>query len=192
MFMCDGLTFGYRDLLFESCCATVAQPRVGITGRNGSGKTTLLRLLDGQLKPQSGEVVVEGSTYLVDFDFERYSRFTARDIVALCEPLESFDATKADELAEGLQFSDYLDVPIGELSKGSAKKVGLIMGFMSTAHLLLLDEPFESIDSESNDAIIRILREMDRPVLIVSHDHDRLVRTVDALYEIRNRKLERL
>ncbi|MDO5094780.1 MAG: hypothetical protein Q4D79_15435, partial [Propionibacteriaceae bacterium] len=85
-----------------------------------------------------------------------------------------------------------LDVPIGELSKGSAKKVGLIMGFMSTAHLLLLDEPFESIDSESNDAIIRILCEMDRPVLIVSHDHDRLVRTVDALYEIRNRKLERL
>ncbi|MDO5094849.1 MAG: ATP-binding cassette domain-containing protein [Propionibacteriaceae bacterium] len=109
MFMCDGLTFGYRDLLFESCCATVTHPRVGITGRNGSGKTTLLRLLDGQLKPQSGEVVVEGATYLVDFDFERYARFAARDIVALCEPLKSFDATKTDELAERLQFSDYLE-----------------------------------------------------------------------------------
>lgn len=191
MFTFENLTFRYRDYLFEGFTDRIGDTRIGIVGKNGSGKTTLLRLLDRQIFPERGSVEVAGSTYLVDFDLRRYRHFTVDDMVALCRPLASFDATRAETIMDALQLTEYRHIPIGELSKGVTKKVSLLMGLMATTDVLLVDEPFESIDAESNENLISALRDDQRALVVVSHDQDHLQRCVDVVYRVEDRKLVR-
>lgn len=191
LFTFENLTFRYRDFLFEDYTDRIEQRALGIVGRNGSGKTTLLKLLDKQLVPQRGTVSTAGGTYLVDFDLRRYRHFTAADMVDLCRPLPSFDTTSADEVAERLQLLDYFSIPIGELSKGGAKKVSLLMGLLSTAPILLVDEPFESIDQESNQQLVALLADLDRGLVVVTHDEEHLGACVEAVYRVQDRRLVR-
>jgi uncharacterized ABC transporter ATP-binding protein MJ1023 len=189
VFTFDNLYFRYREYLFEGYTGELKERKVAITGRNGSGKTTLLRLMDGQLKPESGHIRVMGTTYMVDFDLSNYKNFSAADIIALCEPLRSFNTAPCRDLAEMLQFEEYLEIPVGELSKGSAKKVSLLLGFMSNADILLLDEPFESIDAVSNQAIIDWLKSADRGIVLVGHDIERVKQSVEQVFKIHERGL---
>lgn len=191
MFTFENLSFRYRDFLFEGYNDHISDPKIGIVGKNGSGKTTMLRLLDGQLHPQEGAVRVDGSTYLVDFELRRYRHFTIDDMIALCRPLASFDTSRVDALVAALELTDYLALPIGELSKGVTKKVSLLLGLMATSDVLLVDEPFESIDAESNANLIHTLRSADRGLVVVSHDVDHLRACVDVLYRVEGRKLVR-
>ena len=191
MFSFDDLSFRYRDYLFGGYSDVIADAKIGVIGKNGCGKTTLLRLLDQQLCPQAGRVEVGGTTYLVDFELRRYRSFTPADMIDLCRPLRSFDASRVDAHVRGLQLEDYLHIPIGELSKGTAKKVSLLMGLMSVADVLLVDEPFESIDAESNENLIHVLRDHRRGLVVVSHDLAHLERTVDVIYRVQDRRLVR-
>lgn len=191
MYTFDNLSFRYRDYLFEDFTHVIPEPRIGIVGRNGSGKTTLLRLFDQQIFPQSGRIEAAGSTYLVDFDLRRYRSFTIRDMVDLCRPLKSFDTSQAARFIGELLLDDYIDIPLGELSKGTAKKVSLLLGLMATADVLLVDEPYESIDAESNANLIEVMRRQERGLVVVSHDLDHLEATVDVVYRVDDRKLVR-
>ncbi len=191
MFTFENLSFRYRDYLFEDFSGTIPETQIGIVGRNGSGKTTLLRLLDRQLSPQGGSVTVAGSTYLVDFELRRYRNFHLSDLVSLCARLRSFDVARAPEYLRELNLDDYTDLPLGELSKGVTKKVALLLGLMSMATILLVDEPFESVDAESNENLIRVLRSQERGLVVVSHDLDHLRRSVDAVYRVENKSLVR-
>lgn len=187
----DDLSFRYRDYLFKEYSDRIGEDRIGIMGRNGTGKTTLLRLLDGRLAPERGALRVGGETYLVDYDLGRFKYFHARDLFHLCSTLESFDTSQVFAYAAHLGMDDYLDVPVGELSKGAGKKVSLIMGLCSRADILLLDEPFEGLDQESNSYLTTLLRTGDRKCIVVSHDEDELVRSVDVVYRVVDRALER-
>jgi ATPase subunit of ABC transporter with duplicated ATPase domains len=186
------MSFRYRDWVLREVSDSVCATKVGLVGPNGCGKTTLLRLIDGELTPQHGSIAVQGTTYMVGFDLTAYKSFWPDDIVDLCSHLASFDTSRADGLFDALHFAEYRHTPIGELSKGTAKKVSLLMGFMSTADLLLVDEPFESIDAESNDNVVRLLQERSGSHLIVSHDREVLRRCVDVVYTIADKELERL
>ncbi|SFV24021.1 NitT/TauT family transport system ATP-binding protein [Micrococcus terreus] len=187
----DDLSFRFRDYLFKDYSDRIVENRVGIVGRNGTGKTTLLKLVDGRLEPEHGALRVSGETYLVDYDLGRFKHFHARDLLSLCSVLESFDTRRALEYVEQLGMTDYLDVPVGELSKGTAKKVSLVMGLCSRAEILLLDEPFEGLDRQSNDYLTALLKTEDRRCIVVSHDLEELERSVEAVYAVTGRRLER-
>jgi ATPase subunit of ABC transporter with duplicated ATPase domains len=183
------MSFRYREWVFEAYSGSIEISKVGLVGKNGCGKTTLLKLLDRQLKPQKGRIRVAGSTYMVDFDLSSYKAFWPDDVVELCSHLSSFDTTQADHVIDYLGLGDYIKTPIGELSKGTVKKVALLMGFMSTADVLLVDEPFESIDQESNSHLVMMLRQRQGSHVIVSHDEGILRQCVDTVYTITDRKL---
>lgn len=190
MYRFEDMSFRYRDFIFRDFTGEIPLGKVGIVGKNGVGKTTLLRLLDQQLFPQQGVVAVSGSTYLVDFELRKYRSFHPSDLLDLCGPLASFDLAGADRLITALNLDDYLHTPIGELSKGVTKKVSLLLGLLSTADVLLIDEPFESIDQESNENLIGILRSLDRGLVVVSHDRGHLSRCVDAVYRVADGRLD--
>jgi ATPase subunit of ABC transporter with duplicated ATPase domains len=185
------LSFRYRDYIFRDYTRTIPEAKIGIVGPNGVGKTTLLKLLDRQLTPERGECRVEGATYLVDFNLAKYRNFYVDDLLNLAGRLESFDLDGVAGLLAALHLDDYRQIPLGELSKGVQKKTSLLLGLLSTADILLVDEPFESLDTESNQNLIGLFRARRQGLAIVSHDHDHLRDCVDALYRVGDGGMER-
>lgn len=184
------LCFGYDDnYLLENVSIKIEGNKIGLVGKNGVGKTTVLNLISGRIAPKKGEIHILGSSYFTIYDFNKYNKLTIEDFLMLVKPLKSFNNEKIDYYIELLNLKDYLGYAIGSLSKGTQKKIGILLTFLSNRQVLLIDEPFESIDKETNDNIIKELSKLDKQYIIVSHDIEYLKKSTEKIYEIRDKGL---
>lgn len=127
----------------------------GYLGPNGAGKTTTIRLMLGLINPSRGSVSVLGGSgadpktrgrigYLPG-ELRLDPRYTSRDLVRFYGALRG---GVDEDLVEALHQRFDLDPtrPIGELSSGNRRKVGIVQTFMHRPELLLLDEPSGGLD----------------------------------------------
>ncbi|MED3662679.1 ATP-binding cassette domain-containing protein [Ureibacillus terrenus] len=189
MYSFHHVTFKYDDYILKDFTLDIKEKKIGITGNNGVGKTTLLRLMNGELTPDAGEISINGDTYFVQFDLLKYNKFTPQDMVDLCKTLKSFDCSNYLEYVQALNLLPFMNTPIGKLSKGTSKKVALLLGFLSVKPILLIDEPFESIDEDSNQNLISLFHNEERGLVIVSHDMNMLRQSVEKIYRMENKGL---
>ena len=134
---------------------------VAVVGRNGAGKSTLLQVAAGLLRPDKG--TVSGRPARVGYVPERFPAdqpFTARHYLT---SLARVRGDRTDHLAgwaERLHFTGLLDRPLGQLSKGSAQKVGLLQAMLAEPDLLILDEPWEGLDGPTREQVPMIVEEV--------------------------------
>jgi len=183
-----------------------------LMGPSGSGKTTLLSMLGLVLRPSEGEILLEGRPVSrldeeqlarlrrdsVGFVFQQInllSGLTALDNVAL--PLLLRGVEPRRRLAEATQMLGLVGLTGRELAKprqlsgGQQQRVAIARALVTGAPVLLCDEPTASLDAESGrrvlDLLQRAAREMNRGVVIVTHDErmlayaDRLIEVVDGV-----------
>jgi ATP-binding cassette, subfamily B, multidrug efflux pump len=165
---------------------------IAVLGRVGSGKTTLLRCLVRLLDPPPGTLLIDG------FDVRSYPLAQLRHQVVLVpqDPFLfadllrhnlSYDQPERDDAliwsAAGdadlqstiVAFADALDTPVGErgvtLSGGQKQRSTLTRGLIRTPPVLILDDCFSSVDTETEDHILRRLRAVRRgqTTILVSH-----------------------
>lgn len=172
MFKISQLSFSYnrKKELLKQINFETNQRVIGIIGKNGTGKSTMLKLISRELTPDSGEITYLGRSYRSVYNFNYYKRFSLEELLDLLKELESFSIDKLDYYLSGLNLLDFLEEPLEQLSQGTYKKVGLLFSLLSDAELLLLDEPFESLDNPSTQFIIKVIKETSRRVIIVEHD----------------------
>ena len=155
---------------------TLTVPRgrvIEVNGANGAGKSTLLRLLAGVVPPVRGRVSHRPSR--VGYAPERFPTaqpFTARAYLGHMARIRGVPAARVDEWAERLGFAGLLDTRLTDLSKGTAHKTGLVQALIATPDLLVLDEPFAGLDTETRAALPALLSELaaDGTSVVVS-DH---------------------
>ena len=182
-----------RPAIRNSSLEMNARDYVLVTGPNGSGKTTLLETILGILKPVSGVVKVFGydmvrspykarmiCSYLPqDFMKKPDEPFKVREIVAMgiaskrsLGRLSREDWKRVDEVLELLGIAELSDRPIGRLSGGQQQKVFLARALSRDPKLLLLDEPFSSLDDDSRKFVADLLYKLNRrgmTIILVSH-----------------------
>jgi ABC-2 type transport system ATP-binding protein len=156
--------------------------RPGITallGPNGSGKTTLLRLLATVAKPDGGEIAFGGRVYRSEVravrrrlgylpqELELPGHLTARRLLHYLAGLKGV-APEPGVLDE-LGLATLADRPVGELSRGEARRVGLAQALLGDPRLLILDEPTAGLDPEERDRALRLISVPGRVVLMSSH-----------------------
>jgi ABC-2 type transport system ATP-binding protein len=196
--------FGDRTVLdFGELCIPT-----GIThlkGINGSGKTTFSKIISG-LIPYKGEVTL----------FERFSPvktkveyrklvnyaesepqfpeyFTANDLIAFVGKAKG--ASKQDQKTynEIFEINAYLYDTIGTYSSGMLKRLSLCLAFLGSPSLILLDEPFNTLDTDAIDRLKDMIHEKnDNGVnfILVSHqDIQQLGVEVDASFLVQNKKI---
>ncbi|MFI0422033.1 ATP-binding cassette domain-containing protein [Spongiactinospora sp. 9N601] len=153
-----------------------------VTGRNGAGKSTFLRLLAGVLRPTAGSIT--GRPARVGFAPETFPAgqpFTAAAYLAAMARVRRVSGH--GDWADRLGLTPLLDRPLGELSKGSAHKVGLLQALLGPAEdrLLILDEPFAGLDERARGELAMIVAEVAAAggVVVVS-DHQGDLREVTA------------
>ncbi len=182
-----------------------------ISGPNGAGKTTLLELILGFLRPLRGELYVlglrmpENARYVrrrCGYVMQNFMKppdtpYTAREVILMgLAPYKPpfFRLSRRDEnllrdLAEFLGVSGILDRPFGTLSGGQQQRIMLARALIRRPSILLLDEPFSSIDRgsrhEFSELIHSIREEWGTTILVVSHDVEPIERYADIFVEMR-------
>jgi ABC-2 type transport system ATP-binding protein len=158
----------------------------GIVGKNGQGKTTLLNVLRGALAPLHGAYLLDGeaiqtsSVAMLDIESFFYPRITGSEYLRLFQFANAkFDGEKWNEI-----FELPLENEIETYSAGMRKKLAF-MGIVGLNRpLLLLDEPFNSLDLDTNYVLVDILKLLasnGTTVILTSHILEPLLAVCDSI-----------
>ncbi|MFD0886532.1 ATP-binding cassette domain-containing protein [Streptosporangium algeriense] len=134
---------------------------IEVTGKNGAGKSTLLRLLAGIVPPSRGTVAQRPRVvgYAPDV-FPIGQPFTVTAYLTHMAEIRGVSPDAIGRLAERLEATHLLEQPVGDLSKGSAQKVGLIQALLAPPDLLILDEPFAGLDAHTRGELPAMIGEI--------------------------------
>lgn len=171
---------------------------IGLLGPNGSGKSTSLKLMAGLVKPNDGEVTVNGQVatrrvartvaYLTELDFY-YEPFTVDDMIKYyASQFEDFRMDKAKELLQFMKLEP--GKKIKQLSKGNRGRLKLALALAREAEYILLDEPFSGLDPMVRDSIVKgLLTFVDfgkQTIVIATHEIDEIEPLLDEVILIKN------
>jgi iron(III) transport system ATP-binding protein len=187
---------------------------LALLGPSGCGKTTLLRLIAGFEKPDSGEIIVGGTTVAADdlfypaetrrvgMVFQAYALFPHLSVAKnVAYGLDHRKRTNADnrlieELLEIAGVSHLQDRYPHQLSGGERQRVALIRALAPQPVVVLLDEPFSNLDADRRlrirEQVRRILKERNSTALFVTHDQDEAFFMGDRLAVMRDGKVEQI
>ena len=201
--------------IFAGLNMSIPRGRItAIMGPSGTGKTTLLRLMTGQIRPDSGQVLFDGidvsnlstrdlyalrrrmgmlfqnGALLTDEDVFENVAFPLREHTDLPEALiRNIVLTKLQ--AVGLRGAAQL-MP-AELSGGMSRRVALARAMATDPEVLIYDEPFTGLDPISMGMIVRLVRQMNYALgitsIVVSHDVEELSILADSSYIIAGGKV---
>ena len=162
------------------------------SGPNGSGKSTLVALIGGLLKPQEGNIEIDGvdiaslnskgQAALRSIAPQRRSftlAFTVQEVLNFLPKSARIKDSAA--IIEKLNLQDLLSRNVTELSIGQQERVSLALALTQSANYYLLDEPFSAQDSQSIEGILQIISELrkEKGVLVISHNQDAISQYFD-------------
>ena len=172
---------------------------VCVVGPSGCGKTTLLKCMSGLLAPTRGEVRlrgerVDGPPEAMALVFQEYSRsllpwLTVRGNVVLPLRHKKLDKAEAarlvEEAVDAVGLTRFLDHYPWQLSGGMQQRVAIARALAYQPSILLMDEPFASVDAQTRfdleDLILEVRRELGITVVLVTHDIDEAVYLADRV-----------
>jgi len=201
-FFCDRIshTFTNRGGSVRAIDGITLSARVGeflcIVGPSGCGKSTLLRIIADLLVPTEGAMIygraAEDGRHRTGLVFQDHGVFpwmTVLDNVALGLELQGVPRAEREERARkfisqaGLH--EFESSYPNELSVGMRQRVGVARAFASDVQLLLMDEPFGSLDAQTKRAMQRDLlelwKEVKRTVVYVTHDVEEAITLGDRI-----------
>jgi putative ABC transport system ATP-binding protein len=187
---------------------------VVIRGMSGSGKTTLLNVMGALDTVDQGEVEVAGLP-LHRMSFTQLTRFRAEKVgfvfqfhnliptltvlenvlsgLEAMRPLRRGDATKAREYLARVGLGAHEDKFPARLSGGQQQRVAIARALVKEPSVVLADEPTGSLDEETGNAVMNLLRELQTEksttVVIVTHNPE-LAPHVSSVYEMRSGRLQ--
>jgi NitT/TauT family transport system ATP-binding protein len=169
---------------------------VSIVGPSGCGKTTLLKCVAGLMQPSTGSVSISGvhrngrpASAMVFQDHGLFPWMTVLDNVAFGLRMRGVSALERNERSiafiERVGLEAFADSYPNQLSVGMRQRVGIVRAFVTDPPLLLMDEPFGALDSQTRRVLqgelLRLWGEQRSIVLFVTHDIDEAVRLSDRV-----------
>lgn len=189
-------TLAVKDISFT----VDAGEAVGFLGSNGAGKSSTLKVLGGVLNPTGGTVIIDGLA-MTDY----HSSDKARNLVGYCPDVGGLipQATLREHIGLSLSFHnrlelwpqalelvsmfdlDYaLDNIVSGFSHGMSRRASVILATISSASLLILDEPFDGVDPmgvESVSKVIKMAKNAGIAVIVSTHLQDVLANLTDDI-----------
>ena len=171
--------------IFSGIEFNVEKSRIlGVVGNNGSGKTTLLKIVAGIINSDTGSINFKEKIKLDFLGHENmlYQNFSISENINFFSEISGFKISSElqDEMKKALGLQNILGKKISDLSYGQRKKASMLRSLISSPDLLVLDEPFSNLDSESTDSFISILKKLKKSgkSIIISSNRKDIVGSV--------------
>ena len=168
--------------------------RIGIVGKNGLGKSTLIRLLNGEIKPDSGTISIGETVKIGCFNQDTskmHPEMRAIDYIKEeSDYITTADGHKitASQMCEKFLFNGTLQYThIKNLSGGERRRLQLLRVLMMAPNVLLLDEPTNDLDIDTLSRLEDYLDEFNGVLICVSHDRYFLDRVCNKIFAYEGR-----
>ncbi|MGH2680364.1 MAG: ABC transporter ATP-binding protein [Actinomycetota bacterium] len=174
-----------------------------LVGPSGCGKSTLLRIVDGLMPPDTGEVRIAGKRITAPsldrgFVFQHFNLLPWRTVLGNIEfGLENLGMKKeerrprATEIIKLVDLEGFENYYPGQLSGGMQQRVGLARALAVDPSLLLMDEPFGSVDDQTRmllqEELLKIWERDQKTVIFVTHDIEEALYLGDQVVVMRAR-----
>ena len=205
----DGLSvaFGTKPAVRDLSFRVAEGELVCLLGPSGCGKTTTLRAIAGLERPERGRIAVAGRVLAdangsvppperrIGFlfqDFALFPHLTVAQNVAygMTRRQKATDAGRVESLLDRIRLRHRADAYPHMLSGGEQQRVALVRALASRPRVVLLDEPFSSLDASLRGGLreetIRILKDAGVTVLMVTHDPEEALVTADRIVLMRD------
>jgi molybdate transport system ATP-binding protein len=174
---------------------------ITLFGRSGSGKTTLVNMIAGLIRPDTGQIVIDGETLFdskkridlaperrrLGYIFQEDRLFPHMSVAANLRfgMKRSSSNGQFDRIINILGVQHLLERQPTHLSGGEKQRVSIGRALLADPQLLLMDEPLASLDSSRKDEILPYIEELSSelslPIIYVSHAMDEIIRLSDML-----------
>ncbi len=204
----QNVSFAYDEelILKDASFEITSGEFIGIIGPNGGGKTTLLKLIMGFLESSSGTVKLFGGSPRDQRDkiayvpqnlrFDKKFPISVFELVlsGLLSQLSWFgryskeDKLRAKKAIERMGLTPFANRSLGTLSGGQVQRALIARALVSEPQLLLLDEPTANVDTQAENDIYTLLKELagDITILMVTHDLQASINLVDRVVCVQN------
>ena len=187
---------------------------LGVIGHTGSGKSTLIQMLNGLIRPTSGQVLLEGKDIWAEpkkirdvrfkvgmvFQYPEYQLFeeTVYKDISFGPKNMGLDEAEIDRRVRSAAYfvglrDDQLEKSPFELSGGQKRRVAIAGVIAMEPKVLILDEPTAGLDPEGVESILGNIREYHQAhnatVILVSHSMEEVARSVDRLVAVNDGKI---
>lgn len=193
-----------RETVLEDVSLSIPPGEIaGVVGNNGSGKTVLMKCICGFLRPDKGEITVNGQRVGRDCDFPpslgviietpgfipTMSGYRSLKTLAALKGLIGRREILAVLERVGLRAS--MRKPVGKYSLGMRQRLGLAQAVMEDPAVLVLDEPFNGLDKDTVEdmrGLLLGLRDRGKAILLASHNGEDIRALCGRVYEMEVRK----
>lgn len=190
-------SYGNKQVLSGIDFSLAGGDILGYIGPNGAGKTTTMKIICNLCKADSGSVLIgdgtEGVRLGVVFDYNGlYPNLTARENLQFFWKLynRSDKEKRLDHFLDLVGLSDVMDQRVKFFSKGMARRLVLARTLIHEPNLLLMDEPFDGLDVESQYLMTRFLKqwvkEENHGILFTSHNMKEIQEFCSRIILLRN------
>lgn len=189
-----------RTIALDAVQLTIRPGVTGLYGPNGSGKSTLLRVIAGLHRPAQGRVVFDGTPRrssdehlrrrigYAGHDAGLYSRLSVEENLSLFAALWGADQKRVSLVLDQVGLAHRAGSRIDELSAGLKKRASVARALVHEPDILLLDEPFATLDDEAADLLTEAIKSWRAPgrcAVIATHGAKRLKSFADAAVVLR-------
>jgi ABC-type molybdate transport system ATPase subunit len=198
-------------IVLDGCNGEFASgKRTVLWGSSGAGKSTLLHVIAGLLSPRSGAIHIgeralfskeqridvpphERRVGFVFQDLALWPHLNAMDHVCLVGRSAGLDRNGGEKLLESVGLRGLMQRRPGELSGGEQQRLAIARALAGKPSVLLLDEPFSSVDRRTKATLYDLLRQVSPfvagPIIYVTHHVDDAVSLAEAVMTLANGKL---
>jgi len=179
----DSLKVAVNDISF----ATYPGEIFGLLGPNGAGKTTTLRCIATLIKPDSGEIIVDGHPWEDDVQIKKKIAFLTNELKLeeqftpnyLYDYFSSFHEIAEDDVQKRKEMlfkkfgiDQFSEVKIGELSTGMKQKISIVVSLVHNPDIIIFDEPTNGLDVITAKTVTDYLMELrneGKTIIISTH-----------------------
>ncbi len=179
--------YGNRCVINSFHYIFLKHQKVGIIGRNGCGKSTLLNMITGQMKPDTGVVMIGDTIKIGYFTQHNDSMKPEQRVIDYIKEVAEYLPTKDGRITASQMLEKFLFTPkmqytaIQRLSGGEKRRLYLLKILMEAPNVLVLDEPTNDLDIMTLQVLEDYLDHFEGIVITVSHDRYFLDRVADRI-----------